>query len=385
MESLFPFFVVLVSAFLLPEVFYRFHIPWVAALMIGGILIGPFGLGIVEVDGIVASLANMGIIFLMFHVGLETKFRLTAHERSEVGWTLIVNGILPFLMLAGYMVLWDVEVSSALLLGLIGVASSVAVISPILEEFRLENQKIGKILLPSAVIMDVFPLVAVTFALEQYVSGYFSWRLVLMYSVVVPLVFVLKWIFIRSNIETFWQELIEEKEYENELKVVVALLIGMVLLFGILGIDLLLAGFFAGFLLSDTLRNQGMQRKLHTISYGVFIPSYFLHVGLSMDFPQITLNMLLFVIGVVIIVMVSKYTTGVWVGRKAELDIQEARLFGLLTIPQLTTTIALTQLGVQAELFSTEVASAMYVLVVVTSIFPPIMVEFLQRNSKKQV
>jgi Kef-type K+ transport system membrane component KefB len=376
MESLIPFFIVLVSAFLLPEVFYRFHIPWVAALIIGGILIGPFGLDLIATEGMLRTLADIGVIFLMFHVGLETKFRLRGHEKAEVSWTLFLNGLIPFLFVFGYMKLWGIGILESIMLGLIGIASSVAIISPILEEAGLVGKKTGKILLPAAIVMDVFSLVAVTFMIEQFISGEFSSGLLVSYVVLIPLVLVLKVVFVHTSIETFWQGFIEEKQYENELKVVVAFLIGMVLLFELLGVDLLLAGFFAGFLLSDTLRNPGMERKLHTVSYGIFIPIYFLYVGASIEFPEFGLYELLFVGGVVFVVMASKYVTGFLAGRKAGLTARNSQIFGLITIPQLTTTVALTQLGVRGGIFSIEVAAAMYALVLITSIIVPILVEF---------
>lgn len=381
MESLIPFFIVLVSAFLLPEVFYRFHIPWVAALIIGGILIGPFGLDLIETGGMLRTLSDIGVIFLMFHVGLETKFRLRGREGAEVSWTLLLNGVLPFGFVFVYMMLWGIGMIEAFMIGLMGIASSVAVISPMLEEAGLVGKKTGKIVLPAAIIMDVFSLVVVTFVMEQYISGEFSGGLLVSYLVLIPLVLILKVIFVHTSIETFWQGFIEEKQYENELKVVVAFLIGMVLLFELLGVDLLLAGFFAGFLLSDMLRNPGMERKLHTVSYGIFIPIYFLYVGASIEFPQFSLYELLFVSGAVFVVMTSKYVTGFLSGRKAGLSARKSQVFGLITIPQLTTTVALTQLGVRGGVFSVEVAAAMYSLVLISSILVPILVESKSQTS----
>ena len=73
MIELLPFFLVLFTGLFFSEVFRRLHIPWVIALIIGGIIVGPFGFGWLEETATISFLGEIGLVFLMFMAGLETR------------------------------------------------------------------------------------------------------------------------------------------------------------------------------------------------------------------------------------------------------------------------------------------------------------------------
>jgi len=74
MEEFYPFFVVLFAAVFFSTVFRRLHFPWVIALILGGIIVGPHGVDILEINETISFLGQIGLVFLMFMAGLETQF-----------------------------------------------------------------------------------------------------------------------------------------------------------------------------------------------------------------------------------------------------------------------------------------------------------------------
>ncbi len=82
------FFVVLV----MPRVAEKLRLPGVVGLTVGGMLVGPFGFGVLERDGPVELLGGAGLLFLMFEAGLELDRDVLAQERRQT----FVFGVLTF-------------------------------------------------------------------------------------------------------------------------------------------------------------------------------------------------------------------------------------------------------------------------------------------------
>ena len=74
MEGLLPFFILLTAGLVFSEIFKRLHLPYVNALILAGILIGPAALGWIDVNETVIFIGAIGLVFLMFIAGSEVKF-----------------------------------------------------------------------------------------------------------------------------------------------------------------------------------------------------------------------------------------------------------------------------------------------------------------------
>src|SRR5215468_280110 len=98
--------VIFASAKLLSEIFERFGQPGIVGEILAGILIGPHVLGWMRPNEVLSILSDLGVMFLLFRVGLDVK----ASEIMKVGGTALVVAacgvILPFLMGWGISALW---------------------------------------------------------------------------------------------------------------------------------------------------------------------------------------------------------------------------------------------------------------------------------------
>src|SRR3954462_8830244 len=98
--------VVFASAKLLAEIFERLGQPGIVGEILAGILIGPHVLGWMSPNEVLTILADLGVMFLLFRVGLEIK----ASDLMKVGGTAlfvaVAGVILPFLMGWGIAALW---------------------------------------------------------------------------------------------------------------------------------------------------------------------------------------------------------------------------------------------------------------------------------------
>ncbi len=157
-ETLLTLFVMLAAAKVMAEVFERLRHPAVVGEILAGVLIGPSVLAWVRPSEITNTLAEVGVIFLLFAVGLETKPR----DILNVGRTATIVAVLGVVMplVAGYFVMraWGSNNVEALFIGTALVATSVGITARVLASMGLLNLATSRIILGAAVIDDILGL-----------------------------------------------------------------------------------------------------------------------------------------------------------------------------------------------------------------------------------
>jgi Kef-type K+ transport system membrane component KefB len=158
----FPLAMLLVfgSAKLLAEVFERLNLPGIVGEILAGVLIGPSVLGWIKPSDFLAELAELGVMFLLFRVGLEVK----ASDLFRVGRTATVVAAFgvaaPFLLGWGILRLWGEPHIESVFMGAAMVATSVGITAQVLSSKGLVDTRASRIILAAAVIDDVLGLLA---------------------------------------------------------------------------------------------------------------------------------------------------------------------------------------------------------------------------------
>ncbi len=380
MTQLLSFFLILFTSVFFSELFNRLHLPWVIALIIAGMVIGPHGLGVFTPGETIEFFSQIGLVFLMFMAGLET--RLSSFEESKVKISLIAffNGAVPFLVGFGIGQFFTYGFQVSLLLGIIFVSSSLAVVIPSLEKTKILYSPFGQVVVATTILQDVASLVLLS-VFFQSVDPVTAIPLPIFY--VLLLVFL---VFLRGIIPKIRNAFVErfgsrEDIFQQELRSIFVILFGIVVVFELLGLHAIIAGFFAGFVLSDTVDSDILKGKLRAISYGLFIPVFFVVVGANTDLSVFTdiqtagLLTLIVVIGSV----VAKYVSGVVSGQLLGFTEQESRILGVSSIPQLSTALAVVFSAQQMGIIPPEVSTAMVVLSIVTTFISPELLRMLYK------
>lgn len=379
-----PFFLVLLTGILFSVAFRKFHLPWVLALIASGILLGPHGFSWVEITPSIAFIGQIGLIFLMFMAGLEVKLSSFKEFRSGIAWLSVLNAAIPFAVGYGIGIFFGFPPLSSMLLGIIFMSSSIAVIIPTLESTGLIGTKLGKSIVSATIVQDIASLLFLS-VLLQTIDPITALPLPSFY---ILLIFVL--IAFRYGLPRI-RNLIpirrDEKDlFESEVRIIVAMLIGVVVIFELLGLHPIIAGFFTGLVLSDSIKSDIVMDKLRTISYGIFIPVFFVIIGMQTDiavFVQSGANLGL-VVTVIIGSMLAKFGSG-WIGaRISGFRNSDALTVGIATIPQLSTTLAVVFTAVELGLLRNELISAMVALSVITTIVAPILLRAMHPRQTTQ-
>ena len=386
MTQMWPFFIVLLAGLFFSEVFERFHLPWVSSLIIAGMLLGPSGTDILVLNDTIIFLGEIGLIFLMFLAGLETRLSALRKDKGEISKVTFVNSAIPFLI--GFAVSWvlfDQNVLTSLLLGTIFIASSIAVIIPSFRTHGLIGTRFGEITIGSTVIMDILSLLLVSFLLQSTHEPS-SLPLPLFYVLAVTAIILLRWLVIWAWKKVDAHVPDDKDPFQEEFRFLFMVLIGIVIVFEILGLHPVLAGFFAGFVLSEAIRSEVLIQKFRSIGYGLFVPIFFIVLGANTDLSVFSnFSSTLLVVGVIAAsAMGAKYISGVIAGKMIGFSASQGRLLGVATMPHLTTTLVAGMVGVEAGILSDTAMTAIILLIIVTSFVSPLLIRYMSRSPEHQ-
>ena len=162
-----PFFLILLVSVMFSFAFRRFNLPWVLALIVAGIFLGPYGFKLVEINTAIEFMGQIGLIFLMFMAGLETKLSSFRNFQKSIITISLLNSLIPFGV--GYLIgfSFGFDIMASLLLGIIFMSSSIAVIIPTLESTKMINTKLGRSIISATIIEDIASLVLLSILLQS--------------------------------------------------------------------------------------------------------------------------------------------------------------------------------------------------------------------------
>lgn len=335
------FFIILIAGLFLSGIFSRLHVPWVVALLITGFALGPHGLSVVPAeDPTLLFLSEIGLIFLMFMAGLETKWSRIQGRWKPITIVSLFTTVLPFLGGLALGIALGFPPSTALLLGIVFIASSIAVILPTLKSKNALGTPLGDTILGSAMIADIAGLVLLSVFLQS-IHPSTPLSLPLLYPVLLLILVILKWGIPRLH--ELFRHLSAYHAFEREIRLILMLMIGTVVIFELLGLHAVIAGFFVGFVLSESVRSDVLKDKLHALAYGIFIPVFFVLVGVRADIGALFSDNRSFLILISILgsAFLLKFVSGYIGGMCAGIRSSSERLaLGFSQIPQLSTMFA---------------------------------------------
>ena len=272
--------VVFASAKLL-EVFERLGQPGIVGEILAGVLIGPYVLGWLAPNEFLRILSDLGVMFLLFRVGLEVK----ASELMKVGGTALVVAIagviLPFFMGWGLCTLWGEPRIESIFTGAAMVATSVGITAQVLAARGLLHTRASRIILAAAVVDDVLGLIVLAF-----VSGLARDRCQYLDLAVTAALAMGFTLFIAKFGTRTVRRVIPRVQArmrlaEAEFALAMTLLFGLSLLAVYAGVAAIVGAFLAGMALSETV-----DRRVSDLTNGVaelLVPFFLAGIGLHFD------------------------------------------------------------------------------------------------------
>ena len=163
-EQIFGQFLLLIAllfgiTYLLAGFFERLNIPGIlAALFVAmGIHYTPIGtlLSSGEIYVMFTELADLGVLFLLFFIGLQIDMKEMSAQSSNIILATVLNTLMPFLLGVAVMRYLGYDWMISFVVGLTRMPTAEAVIVPILDEFKLIRTKVGSYIVGAGVLDDV--------------------------------------------------------------------------------------------------------------------------------------------------------------------------------------------------------------------------------------
>ena len=370
------FLIWIAAAFFFPVMLRRFQIPWVTAVIFAGIILGPYGLNIVNTGEVMNFLATIGLVFLMFTAGLDTKFSALKKAGTEVVTFSLVNLGIPFstgVLVGAYLRL---NLFSSLVLGVCFSSSSVGLIVPMLRELKVKS-KVKSTLVSSIFLEDVVSLVLLAILLKAVVP---ISPIPLEIFPIVLLLFVLVVLYVIPILQEWLFYFGPSKDvFAGGVRAVFITLALVALMAEFIGVHAMVGGFLAGLTLSDMLRRRKkLEENIIAISYGFLIPIFLLSLGMTTNIATLFAPGDALQTGLIVLSLIaSKTLSGYIGGRLAGFPSRISLGMGAMTIAQMSTTLATASLAFQYGIFDQNIVAALVILSIATIIVTPLLTKLI--------
>ena len=313
----------------------RLRLPSVLGELVIGVLLGPSLINILHLPFIdnttlgatLSALSELGVLLMMFLAGLELHLGELAgnHKVSLLASSggLLLSVGLGFV--AGRM--FGMTGTAALLLGLAMGATSVSISARTLMEMGVLRSRVGLSLLGAAVVDDILSILAFSVFLAISIGSGESWGLV--WLVVRMALFLITatafglWVLPRL---VRWIERLSISQ--GMLAFAIVTLLAYSLAAEVVGhMAALIGAFLAGLMFARTPQKGHIEQGMTALAYGLFVPIFFINIGLSVDLHILQLNAIWLIVAVTAAAILGKII-GAAGGRKA----------GRLTRPRITST-----------------------------------------------
>jgi len=353
--------------------------PAVLGELVAGVVLGMSVLGLVNpYNEILHLLAEIGVVILLFEIGLETDLRKLVYVGGESALVAIVGVALPFAL--GYLVCRSLGLGNlvAVVAGATLTATSVGITARVLADLNRLQEPESQIVLGAAVIDDVIGLVilAVVAGLTEgqgvtvlgvtritgIAFGFLVVTLLVGRLLVPPLVRIVSRVDLPGT----------------PTMLAVMLAFGLAWLASVAGSALIIGAFAAGLLLRDTPRAREIEKGVAHLGH-FFVPLFFVTVGAAVDVrvlnPFDTANRTTLLVGGLLIIaaVVGKFLAGYapfWFsGNK--------KVIGVGMIPRGEVGLIFAQMGLASGVFDLGLFSAVTLMVMVTTFMAPPLLKVL--------
>lgn len=276
----------LIAAVLVAPVFQRLRSSLVLGYLVAGVIIGPAGLGLVSDSETVRGIAELGVVFLLFTVGLELsveRLRLIRNQIFGLGTLQVVTTsavIAAAAWAAGFPATTAIIVGGGLAL------SSTAVVLQLMSERGELATRRGRLVFAILLLQDlaVVPLLALVPAFAGGGDGMAMSLLWTLGKAVLALAVVA--VIGRTVLRPLFRIVAVGKSPELFSAVTLAVLLGMSLFTASMGLSLALGGFLAGLLLAETEYRHQVEADIQPFR-GLLLGLFFMTVGLGLDLKAI--------------------------------------------------------------------------------------------------
>jgi Kef-type K+ transport system membrane component KefB len=361
--------IMLASAKIMAEAFERLRQPAVVGEILAGIVIGPSLLNWVQPSEFITILAEIGVIFLLFNVGLETKPQAILAVGKRAFIVAVLGVVVPFI--AGYLIAlwWGGSIVEAMFIGAALVATSVGITARVLASLGLLDAPTARIILGAAVIDDVLGLLILS-VVSSFSKGSVDYY-ELSKTAGLAVFFTLFVVFVGARLVTRLAPKIEKLRVSKPFfNAGLILCLGLSLAANYVGVAAIIGAFLAGMTLAEATEDN---EKMHKMTNGVmefFVPFFLINIGMQLDLRifQDTSVILLALIVTIVAVLTKFLACGLGA---YGLGWRRSAQIGIGMVPRGEVGIVVAQIGLGLAVINQAFFAAVLFMAIATTLIAP--------------
>ena len=417
-------FILLLFAKLLGGLFEKFRMPKLIGEIIAGaifinlvIFIPDFaGLLSFSIDGFnhdetenfFQIMGELGIVFLLFAVGLETKFSDMMKVGKTASYIAIFGIAIPFAGGMLFVFMDNIDFNAALLIGAALFGTSTAVGVECLRNMDAMNTLEAKLIVSATIIDDILCLSLLGVIIGAIKPDADMASIVVNAAIVA--VFVIVMFFLASRVKKMAasrrkrQErshmkekhvdptavpecACEEPKPMGELSAVglaIIVCLGLSAVAVNIGLAAIIGAFFAGMIFAEFKSTIPCEHNFNVITY-FMLPFFFIWVGMELQIDRIDPSIFPLFCMIMIVAVATKYIAGYLGGKMGKLPNDSSHLIGASFIPRGEVGIIVATIGLSSAVFSYDMFTSIILMALVTSILaPPLMTHMYRRIEKNR-
>ena len=371
-QPLGSFALLVALAMLVPPLFRRTGLPDLVGLLLAGVLMGPSVLNLLQPEGETLQLvSDIGAIYLLFIVGLE----IDLEEFNRVRSRSLTIGVLHFVggMATGGAIgaLLGYPLVPCLLIGTL-IATHTPLGYPIVRSYGAQRDEAVVVSVGSTILTDIASLVVLAIAIGlgrqsfslANLAGLIASVAIFAFAVVAIIRMVGRRIF-RGSIND-----------ESRIFLTILLILFLASLGAeVAGVEKIVGAFLAGLAVNSVLPEGKSKQQVILVGAALFIPIFFIHLGLLLDLSSLKDSITQFQLPVLMVIGVisCKGMVSLIAGRAFRYNGNQMVMMWSLAMPQVAATLASAFIGYEAGLLDQTVLNAVLAMMVVTATLGPIL------------
>lgn len=386
---------ILISARLAGEVAAYFQVPSVIGELVAGLIIGPSLLGLVEINEPIQLLAQIGIILLLFEVGIETDMRHLTSAGMKALIVAVGGVVLPLVF--GFFVSYSFFGFSFLASAFIGstlTATSIGITLRVLRDLKKQNSHEAQIIIGAAILDDIIGIVLLAMLYEFAMSGVIQF-----WKVGKVLLFITLFFLTAPILAKMISILIKKWNKKSEIPgllptTIVSLILFFAWIAHLLGAPELLGGFAAGLALSRqfffpfTTFSADSKEFSHRVEeqmkpiVHLFTPIFFVVIGLSLNLREISWgSSFVWVLGSLLLLaaIIGKALSPFFLRNESRF---KQIVIGIAMIPRGEVGLIFANVGLTSKVFNADIYATLILVITITTLVTPFGLRWLYSFSK---
>jgi len=357
----------------------RLGLPIVVAYIVTGIMLGPSMLGVVEDQHMVTRVGEIGVVMLLFFVGMEVSI-----PKLMERWRIAVIGTLAQILvsvLACTALVWafSMPVSLGILFGFVISLSSTAVVLKELQDAGEMEEPFGQNAVGVLLVQD---MAIVPMMITLSLMGDAELHTIDIVKQVVGGIAVLLLVVFLMRTGRFHIPECMKGSLEKRVLLGLFLCLGAATLTSWLGLSAGLGAFLAGMLLASSDQSEWVHEHLESV-YVIFVMIFFLSVGMMVNVDYLQSHLLL-VFGATMAVFVFNAGLNVFVMRALGEGWEQALITGGLLSQIGEFSFLLAAVGVFAGILSPELHELTVIVIAMTLLFSPLWLMMVRGLARRQ-